>query len=187
VSSPFGTATALSTLCEGQHDGLLAGLLSLYMHAFRCARSSWQRAYDYLVRGAAEVVSQSAVEARSAAELLAAVAARAPQSAWRQFLAERRAVDCEGCCRPNGIVETLLAELRLLPLYAVLAKPALPCSPAPSGMEHANGSGPGERHELQVRFLTARIATAPASTCAHWQHVRTSKWVLTRAETAQVR
>jgi len=97
------------------------------------------------------VVSQSAVEVQSAAELLCAVAARAPQSAWRQFLAERRAVDCEGCCRPNGIVETLQAELRLLPLYAILAKSALPCSSAPSNGEPPNDNARGEGHEPQVQ------------------------------------
>ena len=130
-----------------------------------CVRSTWRTAYDYLQRGAADVLSRYAMEAQAAAEVLCAVTARAPRSAWRQFLAERRAVDCEGCCRPNGIVETLLAELRSLPLYAVLATPASPCSSPPYDAEPADDSSPGERHEPKCRFLPACTATAPALTC----------------------
>ena len=139
----------------------------LYHARLKCARSTWRAAYDYLQRGVAAVVSRHATEAQSAPELLSAVAARAPQSAWRQFLAERRAVDVEGCCRPNGVVETLLAELRLLPLHAVLASPALPCSAAPPGKESANYSASVERFEPQAQVLSDSMGSNSTSADLH--------------------
>ena len=104
----------------------------LEYHHRQCWHSSWRPAFDYLKHGAAEVVARHAADAPPASNLLRAVAASAPQSAWTQFLAERRGSDCEGCCSPNGIVETLLAEIRQLPLFAALADLTMPCSQAAS-------------------------------------------------------
>ena len=65
-------------------------------------------------------------------------------------------MDCEGCCRPNGIIETLLAELQQLPLYAVLAQTARPCGATPSANGTAIGNGSGVQEESQLQTLDSR-------------------------------
>ena len=114
--------------------------------------SSWRAAQEYLQHGAARVVSQHGADARSAAGLLRAVAEAAPMAACQQFLADRRGVDCQGSCSPQGIVETLLSELRLLPLWSALAELALPSrTPQSATGPAADGAGPSNGREAQPR------------------------------------